>query len=257
MTLQSLIDTSGQRTHALVRNSFVRGEEGQESPLARLASRGGRGGTAVAIKLYLVLLWRCAKDPFETAVPARTWASLLDLPEPARLGARRVKDAMRILTELRLINVELRRGAPSNVTLLREDGSGRPYSLPYDSYRLARNDAKAPHAYFKVPVTLWTSGHMQGMSAAATVMLLILLEETRSSGGEQWWSISTFASRFAVSKDVRARGTKELVARGLLVVTRMNLPPVPGVTTAFGQELVRNKYRLIGAALAADRGSDA
>lgn len=255
-TLDSLIATSGQRVDVPIRNSFVRGTAERKPPLAALASRGGRGGAAVALKLYLALVWRSSKAPFTAQIPARTWASLLDLPDPAVRGARRVKDAYKNLEELQLIRTEADRGLPTTVELRLEDGSGGEYSIPSDAYRRAgAKKAQTPHLYFKVPQALWTSGHLQAMSSAALVMALILLEETHTPGAEQWWSVSVFKDRFHVSKDVRASGTRELVSRGLLTVKQENLPPTPGVTDTFGGERVRYKYRLAGDAQPVARGT--
>ncbi|PFG16236.1 hypothetical protein ATK74_0769 [Propionicimonas paludicola] len=247
--VRALSESSGKRVDTPVRNSFVRSVDGQLPPLAALASRGGKGGSAVAMKLYLALIWRCSREPFVTQAPNRTWAQLLDLPDPSRRGARRVKDALATLHELGLVGLTPVRGLPTIVALLSEDGRGRAYTVPSDAYRQARSQrTRERHQYFKVPQPLWVSGHMQGLSAAGVVMLLILLEESREAGTAQWWSVDTFTRRFGVSKDVRARGTKELVARQLLTVRRMSLPPSPGTSNPFGQDLVRNTYELIGEA---------
>lgn len=247
--LKSLIASSGNRVDVPIRNTFVRSEGEGLPPLAVLASRGGRGGAGLAIKLYIALVWRCSSGDFATQLPARLWARLLDLPSPDSLGSRRVKDALNTLSELRLIRLETVRGTASRVTLLREDGSGKAYSVPSDAYRQASTkEEKSQHQYFKVPQALWTSGHLQALSTSALVMLLILLEEIRSPDTEQWWSVSEFDRRFRISKDVRAKGTRELVARGLLLVTRMSLPASPSAANLFSPESVRNKYALMNEA---------
>lgn len=251
--LQSLIASSGNRVDVPIRNTFARSDGEGLPPLAVLASRGGRGGAGLVIKLYIALIWRCSSGDFATQIPARLWARLLDLPSPDSLGSRRVKDALNTLSELRLIRLERVRGAPSKVTLLQEDGSGKAYSVPSDAYRQAgTKEEQSQHQYFKVPQALWTSGHLQALSTSALVMLLILLEEIRSPDAEQWWSVTEFDRRFRISKDVRAKGTKELVARGLLSVTRMSLPSSPGTANQFAPESVRNKYALLNQARAKD-----
>lgn len=250
--VRALADSSGQRVDTPVRNSFVRSTDDREPPMAALASRGGKGGSAVAMKLYLALIWRCSREPFVTQVPSRTWAQLLDLPDPNRLGARRINDALNTLSQLRLVELEPVRGLPTIVKLLSEDGRGKEYTIPSEAYRQARSQkARERHQYFKVPQALWVSGHMQGLSAAGVAMLLVLLEETHEAGTRQWWSVDTFDRRFRLSKDVRAKGTKELVARNLASVRRMSLPPSPGTTNPFGQDLVRNTYELKNEALPA------
>src|SRR5690349_10721147 len=76
-----------RRAGAPVRTAFVIAEEGRvRPPMAELLSSttgsggGGRGGQ-VRLKLYLSLLWVCAKAPYEAIRPARAWAALLGLED--------------------------------------------------------------------------------------------------------------------------------------------------------------------------------
>ena len=82
------------------------------------------------------------------------------------------------------------------------------------------------------------------MSSAALSMLLIVLEESRGKTNPQWWSVSTFEKRFNLSKDVRARGTSELVARGLVRVDRVPVGRFPGADTTLTAKKMRNTYTL-------------
>lgn len=246
--VERLATSTSARLDLPLRKSFVRSDEaGREPPLARLVARGGRDGS-VAVKLYLGLIWRCSAPPFTTDAGARTWAALLDLDDPNHRGARRVTEALNVLKEFNLVALTRRRGESSTITLLEESGRGREYELPGNAFVQADRDAKPEHIYFKVPTKLWTSGHLQGMSAAALAMLLITLAEATTPDQEVWWSTEVFPPRYALSPTMRARGTKELVRRRLLLVTKQQVLTSPGRTNPFARERVRNIYRLINEA---------
>jgi len=233
---------------ALVRNSFVRAQSpSNPAPLATLATTKGRGA-AVPLKLYLAILWLAATHPYDTNLPAASWARVLDLDAADTQGARRIRDALDRLKKLKLIKATPTRGSANQVTLLREDGSGEPYKIPYASIT-THGGSVGKDGYFKIPPQLWTSGHMQNMSAAALTMLLIILEESRGKQQEQWWSGQVFEDRFAISKDVRARGTAELLARGLIRVERRSLARSPGMEI-ISDRRSRKAYELAGEAAA-------
>ncbi|RWA19967.1 hypothetical protein MELE44368_18825 [Mycolicibacterium elephantis DSM 44368] len=230
--------SSGRRRSVPVRAVFARDmNERKSAPMGKLIAIGGRGGE-VLLKLYLALIWRSSAKPFATEVSARKWAQLLALPDPSKNGARRVSDALKTLAEFRLITVEPRRGECPRVTLLREDGSDQPYSVP----RGTNGDF-----YFQIPAQMWTSGTMQQLSAPGLAMLIAVLAEQKYPGGPVWWSTERFPGRYGVSSATRARGTRELQEAGLLAVERKLIPPAPGKT--FSVDRVRSTYRVTGAAL--------
>jgi hypothetical protein len=135
--------------------------------------------------------------------------------------------------------VEHRRGDPSVITLLREDGSGEAYSVPRGEDR---------DFYFQLPAELWTTCKLQQLSAAGLAMLMAVLS-WRKPGDPVWWSTETFPSQYGLSSATRARGTRELVEAGLLVVERKLVPPSAG--RSFSVDRVRSIYRVAGEALAA------
>lgn len=232
---------------ALVRNEFVCASANGVVPrLADLAKTRGRGGE-VPLKLYLGLLWLSSKPPYDSDFPSNAWARVLDLPDPDGKGARRIQNAAARLAgeDMRLVDLESRPGLTSRIVLLHEDGSGAPYSIPKGRFDTAK---RRQDTYFNIPTMLWTSGHMQNMSAAALAMLLIILEESRGSTEPQWWSVNTFRHRFHINKDVRAKGTKELQDRQLVVVGRQKVGEWPGYTGVLNPKKVRNTYQLVNEA---------
>lgn len=238
--------SSGRRRSVPVRAAFARDlKETKAAPMGKLIAIGGRGGE-VLVKLYLALIWRSSAKPFATKLSARKWAELLALPDPTKNGARRVTDALKTLTDHRLVAVEQRRGEPPIVTLLREDGSGQVYSVP----RGAGGDY-----YFQIPAQLWTTGQLQKLSAPGLAMLMAVLADQESPGAPVWWSTTRFPGRYGLSPATRARGTRELQEAGLLVVERKLMPPTPG--RSFAVDRVRNIYRVTGAALLEPTSSQA
>lgn len=239
---------AGRRVDPPVRVVFVRDFDGRgEAPLARLVGTGGRGG-AVAVKLYLALLWRCSKPPFDTNVPARMWAALLGLPDPEHRGARRITDALRVLKDAGLIHLIPRPGDSSEIRLREESGLAE-YTLPSNAYVQESDSARrARSIYFKVPVALWTQGHIQAVSAPALAMLLVCLANEGATGKKMWWSTTVFPAQYGLSPATRARGTAELEDRGLLRVKKELVSDFPGQKRTFTRERVRNTYILRGAA---------
>lgn len=204
---------------ALVRHSFVRTDNaGTVPPLARLASSRGRG-SAVPIKLYLGLLWLSSRPPYDSRIPARNWAYILNLEDPDKRGFKRILVAMEKLESENLLSIEHRPGDTNRVTIRKEDGSNDKYKLPKGKAGSFEDQ------YFKVPVSLWTEGDIQALSSSAITMLLIIMEEYQYAASRpQWWSTKIFKERFHISKDVRAKGTRELEERGLISVKRVSIP---------------------------------
>lgn len=248
---------AGRRVDTPVRRTFVRNlndEDPARPPMTRIYV-GGRSGT-VALKLYLALIWRCAKPPYSTAIPARAWATLLGLPDPETKGARRVAAALKRLEEGRFVVVTPQPGAPNLVTLLEESGEGRAYEVPSTAYARAERTPLPPeqiyrHRYFKVGSKLWLSGKIQGLSGPGLVMLLILLAERGGEGRPVWFSTSAFHDRYRISQQTRAAGTSELMTAGLLSIEKKSLAADPRSTT-LDPRRSRSVYRLFGEALVRD-----
>lgn len=244
---EELRRTAQRRADIPVRRSFVRDPRGGgDTPLARLVATRGRGN-AVAIKLYLALIWRCAAPPFDTQIPPRKWAALLSLDDPDGSGSKRVSDALKTLEAARLISITRNPGTSSTITLLEESGSGAEYSLPSSSYVAGGKD-RDRHLYFKVTTRLWTSGAIQLLSAPAVAVLLAVLATQEAPGKEVWWSVTFFDEQFGLSPATRARGTKELIEAGLLKLKKTRVGESSFSTREFSRERVRNVYRLVGPA---------
>lgn len=238
-----------RRTAIPIRSAFVRSDilDVEQPPLGSLVSSGGRGG-GTALKLYLALIWIYG-DPKKGIedIPARLWAELLDLEDPTGKGKRRVNAALSKLEQLNLLRVEQHRGLPPTLRLLVESGLGLPYmEIPSTARFKAPKADRDLHNYFKLPVKLWTEGHVQAMSAKALAMLLVLSESSVGEDGREiWWSNKRFEERYGLSRATRSEGSRELFARRLVQVRREEVTTGP---SAFATPRMRNVYKLIGAA---------
>lgn len=62
-------------------------------------------------------------DRHQVTFPARSWAELLDLDDPAGAEQRRIRAAVSWLEDAGLVLVDRPACEPPTITLLREDGS--------------------------------------------------------------------------------------------------------------------------------------
>lgn len=232
-----------RRTGIPVRKVFVRMDlVGIQPPMSRLY-RGGRSG-AVAVRLYLALIWKSSGGDFDSNVPARAWATLLDLEDPDGRGQRRITRALAALEELKLVTITRDPGKVPKVILLDEGGSGHPYRLPLPNVE-TREDV-----YFRVSVKLWELGYIQTMSGPALVVLLILLAEQADRPHKTvWFSGNIFDERYWISHKTRTEGVKELVQLGLLTVGRQPVATKAGPMAVFASQRTRHTYRLTGFAV--------
>lgn len=214
---------------AQVRRTFVVAEEGRTSPAAVML-RGGRGGE-VRLKLYLSLLWFAASPPHDATYPARAWASLLGLNDPAGNGARRINEAFSWLSTHNFVSLQHRPGQPSRVVLRNEAGTGAAYDVPGAVMRAIHEDhpmgreLRQANRYIQVPATFWTNGWITELSGAAVVMLLVVMAESRTGqeGRGVWFSQRVAAERYSLSAQTRSKGLSELTRFGVLTTRKQSL----------------------------------
>jgi hypothetical protein len=231
-----------KRRPGRVRLSFIRSEESVPGPppLARML-RGGRGGE-VRLKLTLSLLWAAGGGDarHRTTYPARSWAALLDLPDPEGNGQRRIRDAIDWLEEREFIKTEHQPGKPTAIQLLCEDGSGRAYTDPADAYKRASAKAKQGELHVTLPDSFWTDGWIVMLSARAVAMLLVISAVTFSDTDWEWVSPRIARSRYGISEDTWSRGIAELKARKIIEIRRR-----PVAIDDFDFRRLRNEYRVV------------
>jgi hypothetical protein len=125
-------------------------------PLAELVRRGRES----ALDQYLLLVAWASGGDFGVRRSSMVWARALGLPQDAS-GTQRVSRNWRLLRDLKLVKTE-KRGRQVNATLLREDGSGKPY-------------VPAGSDYLGLPFAYWRNGWYTELDLAAKAMLLIAL----------------------------------------------------------------------------------
>lgn len=215
------------RARVQIRSGFVESRVPANPPPLTQLLRGGRGGE-VKVKLLLSMMWSAPSAPYDVTFPARTWATLLGLPDPEGKGAARVNDAIRTLTKLHYIRAVQRAGQPSRVFLLNELGTGEPYSHPGEIWQAVKDAdsrirRKTPR-YMQLPVDLWVNGWMAALSGTGLAMLLVLLDSARGKEPVRlWFSQSVAKDRYALTEPTRKRGLDELERYGLITVERAQI----------------------------------
>lgn len=239
-----------------IRHGFIRlprdreHAEDDRPPLAMLL-RGSRG--AMRLKLYLAVLWLAGggetKKGHAVTFPARAYAELLGLDDPAGNGQRRVREGLASFAEAGLLTLRARPGHPKTVALLREDASGERYDRPGDHFKNVADGEQAAsaeaskasdHQFVRLGPEFWTQGWAQVLSAPAVAVLLAMLVVTRSGREPNQWLSLSERRLYGLSDDTWTRGTAELVGYGILAVRR-----APVSKDVFGWKRMRNTYSLI------------
>jgi hypothetical protein len=240
-----------------VRNTFIGRSPGAEPddptpiPLAGLLRPPKASG--LRLRLYLALLWFAGggDERHSVTIPARAWAELLDLPEPEGRGDRSVRAAVDALERANLVRTRRETGRPTEIVLLREDGTGQPYTHPGEAAAAAKEEGEADPSefYVQLPPGFWTQGWALTLSTPALALLLVLLVITRNGERKRRWiSPEQARDRFGLSQDTWSRGVAELVRLGLLEVHKRP------VSEDFGWRRVRNTYTLLTDRLEAKPG---
>ena len=190
---------------ATIRHGFMTGVPGEPNPPLAELMRGSKGA-ALRIKLYLTLLWLAGggDDRHSVTFPARLFAELLDLDEPEGRGDRRVREAIKLLERKQLIRLDARKGQPSVLYLLREDGCGQRYTRPADDLAQKKkqgNEIDRADYFVQLPDTFWTLGWVHVLGAPGLAILLILLEVTQQGKKKAEWLSPSQRRRYGLSDD--------------------------------------------------------
>lgn len=198
----------GNLRNCPIRREFFEGDGGP-APFVRVL-----GNSDVRFPLYVSLLWASPGGDHDTAFSAGNWAMLLGLSDFARTGKRRIHRAISELADLGFVHVDRNGSRPVRVTLLREDGSGEPYSKPSKSAKAGE------YSYINVPSDWWMNGWIARASAKAFAMWTFIRHFDKNAH-EQWvWLPQSATTRQGLSPDRRQRGIRELGAIGLIETWR-------------------------------------
>jgi hypothetical protein len=194
-----LMSRGGRRTFVPVARSFLQERKpgGGAAPLSWFVKTKRRR----ALDLYLLAHALASTEPYDVALPARTWALAIGLPDTASSRVS-ISTSFTWLEQRKLISSE-RDGRERRVWLLSESGSGRPYRHGVVGGALD---------YFKLPYAFWNEDWSSQLDLSATAVLLISLSLSEhfsmpQERGGQWYGIS---------RDTVRRGLATLVNLGLL-----------------------------------------
>lgn len=216
------------RRGAPVRRAFLHTNVGghTQSSIARLMSSsaaggGGRGGQ-VRLALLISIIWVAAAPPHDATRPARWWADIAGLPDPAAGGARRVLNAMHELQDRGYLTMEGgRRGQPPTIQLRSELGDGSPYTLPY---------ADAEPNYLRIPHQLWTTRLIGRLTGPGLALYLCVLSHHNFDDSAEgiWFSKKGFRDLHGLGESTRLKGLNELIQEDVLSVQERSIDATGG-----------------------------
>jgi hypothetical protein len=153
---------------------------------------------------YLLAHAAASAGGFEVTRDSRVWARALGLAEDKESSRAAVSKGWAWLERLKLIRRK-RRGRLSQITLLRDDGSGRPYLHPFDE--------QPRQGYVALPYDFWRERWHQKLDLPSTAVLLIGMSLGRNfilpqSHVRQWYGISAAT----LSKGITGLRRHDLIA---------------------------------------------
>lgn len=207
-TIAELLGSSRRETLPL-RYTFAqqprKGGDPAPGPMAGIVRRG----VGSALEQYLLLHARAAgrEDPengemrYDVSLESRVWGRALGLADDES-GRRTVQRNWKALANAKLVQVQ-RTGRVLTVTLLREDGSGEPYTHPGDT-----RDSR----YLKLPYSYWLDGHAAKLKLPGKAMLLVALTLP------DWFSLpfNKGPKWYGIGASTVERGLRELQRLALL-----------------------------------------
>jgi hypothetical protein len=219
--LEAFLEGSGRHGEATpISKLFLQRSDGGKltpSPLASLVRRHDNLG----LTLYLLLVTAATAPPWDCTREAIGWARALNLKVKDGYDTVAISRTWRRLENLGLIKRQ-RQGLYSSPRLLREDGTGHPYSR------------SSP--YFRLPFAFWREGWHRRLDLPGKAMLLIALDlpddfRLPTERAKDWYGISA---------DTAERGFRELLGNNLLTVRKV-YKPAPLTAAGYTQE---NHYTL-------------
>lgn len=194
-TIEAILKRSNR--HAVpIRRSFVqRAKGGPRPPLAEMVRRHDDR----ALDFYLLILAQASAGAFDVSRPAPVWARALGVV--GKNPAAAVSKLLARLVADRLVKRD-RVGRQAHVTLLREDGSGAPYTHP----------GQVRDKYLQLPHAYWLEEWNDKLTFAGKAALLI----ARSMPAEFFLVVENAPNQFGISADSLAEGLAALRGHNLL-----------------------------------------
>jgi len=203
-TVAAILESS-KRSSLPLRHSFVQkpGRSAGQGPLAEFVRTHNNRG----LDQYLLFHAAASAPPYNVARHSKIWARALGLGQSVSSTAA-VSKTWAWLIRNGLV-AKGRRGRISSPTLLREDGSRKPYKHP----------SEKSERYFQIPYEFWLDSKRwyQRLDLPAKAVLLIALSlddgfVLPAEHAQKW---------YGVSADTVGRGLRRLVDEGLLKRVRV------------------------------------
>jgi DNA-binding transcriptional ArsR family regulator len=234
-TIRLLLERSRRPTRAVpIRNSFlVRGSRGGRvsGPLSIIVGRRDHRSLDIFLLAHMITSSDKKTGAFDVTEWSQTWARAIGIYDGAT-GASAVSRVWRRLEDDGLITRKRGSLRRTTVTVLREDGSGQPYTRPTG----AKNDP-----YFKLPFSYWndtTPWHRELTLNGKAVLLISLSREPIF-----YLVHRQAATRYGVSEETIRRGLNELLDHKILTIREERY--IPSTQSQTGWTL-RTYYRLEG-----------
>lgn len=179
-------------------------------PFASLVSTRDLRG----MRLYLLLLTKASKEPWDSSMYAAVWARALGIDLPTSKTATSAVSKTWLRLERHKLITRSHRNRLVVVTLLREDGSGMAYTHP-------ANDSSGG-TYLRIPTALWLAGPdatirwYQVLGLPELAVLLI----ARSLGDDFRLPYEDAPKWYGISADTVARGVDRLINKNLIKVDK-------------------------------------
>ena len=199
-TVKALLDRSKRRA-APIRRSFLQ-QGGQDEPKAGPLANLVRRHDKRALDLYLLILAAASAEPYDVRHHSAVWSRMLYREESA--GRVAVSKTLARLEKTYHLIERQRVSRLTRIILLREDGSGEPYTHP------ATGQPAEP--YLQLPHKYWLKEWNRKLTLPGKAVLLIALSLRAgfllpAEYAKDWYGISA---------DTVQAGLRELRNYGLL-----------------------------------------
>jgi hypothetical protein len=200
-TVAAIAKKSKRTVFVPIRRQFVQqARDGRRvgGPLSEFVRRHD----ATGLSTFLLLRLAASAAPWDVSLHSAVWIRALQLGQP-RYASSSMTKVWKRLESMRLVE-RSRRGRITSITVLREDGSGQPYTHP----------GQAHEPYFKIPIEFWLHADAYFLSLSVAEMAVLLIGV---NAGSRFQLPSERASAwYGISSDSLQRGLRGLEARGLI-----------------------------------------
>ena len=161
----------------------------------------------------MLALTKASGDDFSVTLAATVWARAMGFDLPDSKSARTAISKAWLRLERRRLIARERSGRRTRVSLLREDGSGRPYD---------QTPGAVGERYLKIPHSFWLRGPAsQGRwYEVLTLPEIAMLIIARTMGNRFRLPLEAVPSWYGISADSALRGLRGLAGAGVLTIEK-------------------------------------